>query len=375
MQKTQRRRYLSESIEKDLERGSVFLSGPRQVGKATLGLAILGVRASDQHPSYLNWDRSEDRRRIQRVEIPMDEPVVLDELHKFTRRQTWLDGLNQEQTNAQNWLMTGSAHLGTNTSNSTSYRLHPFSLGELDPDYTQTTVRRLFELGGFPEPLMTATPVDVQSWLNRYYDEVLKEDLRDVESVRDLSLVQLMVDELPSEVSSPLSVHRLAKRLEIAHATAKRWLGILERLFVIYRLPPYTASGIRSVKKEQKAYFWNWAKVENQEARFENMLASQLLKFCHWREDVFGERTELRYLRDTDQREVDFIVVSNDKPLFAVDARLKAGPISRDIRYFGDRIEIPDLFQVYMSGEDHNSSKGGVQSLSFSHFCRKLELP
>ena len=55
--------------------------------------------------------------------------------------------------------------------------------------------------------------------------------------------------------------------------------------------------------------------------RFENLVACQLLKYCHWVEDTQGHAMELRYLRDTDKREVDFVFLKDRKPVFAVECK------------------------------------------------------
>ena len=72
---------------------------------------------------------------------------------------------------------------------------------------------------------------------------------------------------------------------------------------------------------------WDWSQIEDPGARFENFVASHLLKYCHFIEDTEGHAMELRYIRDTDHREIDFVVVKNKKPLFAVecDNRNKMG--------------------------------------------------
>lgn len=69
------------------------------------------------------------------------------------------------------------------------------------------------------------------------------------------------------------------------------------------------APKIRVVKKEQKLYFWDWTQSPEGGARFENLVASQLLKFCHFKEGTEGYKMELRFLRDTDSREIDFVVL------------------------------------------------------------------
>ena len=86
-----------------------------------------------------------------------------------------------------------------------------------------------------------------------------------------------------------------------------------------FRVSPYGPPRFRAVTKERKLYLWDWSELESDGPRFDNMVACQLLKYCHWVEDTQGHAMELRYLRDTDKREVDFVIVKDRKPAFAVE--------------------------------------------------------
>ncbi len=128
---------------------------------------------------------------------------------------------------------------------------------------------------------------------------VIYDDIRDLERVKELSLLELLVEELPRRVGSPLSVKNLKEVLDVAHETVDRWIRIFERLYVCFRIPLYGAPRIRAVKKEQKLYLWDWSATPEGGARLENLVACQLLKYCHFIEDTEGYRMELRFLRDT----------------------------------------------------------------------------
>ena len=125
-------------------------------------------------------------------------------------------------------------------------------------------------------------------------------------------------------------------------------LSILENLYFAFRLSPYGTPKIKAVKKEQKLYLWDWSLCMNPAARFENFVASQLLKYCHYTEDTTGEEMELRYLRDYSKREIDFVVIQNKKPLFAVECKLGGKNISSSITYFANRLSIPKFYQVHL---------------------------
>jgi predicted AAA+ superfamily ATPase len=189
--------------------------------------------------------------------------------------------------------------------------------------------------------------------------------------VSELSLLERLAEALPDRVGSPLSIKNLAEDLEVDFKTALRWVEIFENLYYVFRIPPYGAPKIRAVKKEQKLYLWDWSPISSPGARLENLVASHLLKFCHFRQDREGHRMELRFLRDIDRRELDFVVLEDRKPIFAVECKTGQGSLSRHIPYFRARTSIPKFYQVHL-GTEHKSPMEGVQILPFVEFC-KLE--
>lgn len=181
------------------------------------------------------------------------------------------------------------------------------------------------------------------------------------------------MDLLPERVGAPLSVAKLRGDLEVDHRTAERWLQILENLYVCFRVAPYGAPRVRAVKKERKLCLWDWSAVPNEGARFENLVASQLLKYCHLREDTEGYRMELRFLRDTARREVDFVVLQNRRPLFAVECKSGDREISRSVAYFAERTPIPVFHQVHRAEKHYQ--RGKVTVIPHARFCAELQLP
>ena len=98
------------------------------------------------------------------------------------------------------------------------------------------------------------------------------------------------------------------------------------------------------------------------------MVASHLLKFCHFREDVFGDTMELRFIRDTDKREIDFVVIKNKKPLFAVECKSGEKYLSTHIGYFKERTKIPRFFQVHLGTRDFGDENLQGRVLPFHIF-------
>ena len=375
-------RYLRPAVERVLRTGKmVFLGGPRQVGKTTLALSLLGPGADERHPAYHNWDDPRMRARIREAQLPPHEPLLIfDELHKYARWRNLVKGIWDTEKSSRRIIVTGSARLDfyrkggdALTGRYRYFRLHPFSLPELDPDGKAASLDQLLRFGGFPEPLFAQDEREHRLWQRDRLSLVVGEDLRDLERVRELSLVEHLVDLLPARVGAPLSIANLRQDLEVDHKTVERWLQMLENLYVCFRVAPFGGPRIRAVKKERKVYLWDWSAVEDPGARLENLVASQLLKYCHFIEDTEGHPMELRFLRDTDKREVDFVVLQGRRPLFAVECKTGAQGVGASVRYFADRTPIPRFFQVHRGSADF--SQGKVRVLPLATFCRELKLP
>lgn len=369
-------RYLNPFIEQDLKERMVFLGGPRQVGKTFLSQSLI-KNYRDKHPAYLNWDLEEHQFRIKNRQWPGREKlIVLDEIHKFKNWRNLVKGFYDTLKNTHSFLITGSARLDHFRKGGDSllgryhyYRLHPYTLSEVGN--TKANLQRLFKFGGFPESFHKQDEKFLRRWHTERIHRLVKTDLRDLENVQDLDKIQLLAETLPTRIGSPLSYKALAEDLQIDFKTCKRWIGILDSLYYSFVISPFGAPKIRAVKKEQKLYLWDFSQVEDLGARFENMVACQLLKFCHFQEDTDGQKMELRYIRDTDKREVDFVVIKNKKPIFAVECKLNDKNLSSHINYFSTRTPIPKFYQVNMDNQERQLSDK-ISIIPFDEFC-KLE--
>ena len=234
-------------------------------------------------------------------------------------------------------------------------------------------LEELFTFGGFPEPLFSKNKRELKLWQKERLRRIIREDVRDTQLIQNISGIEMLAEALPERVGSPLSIQNLSEDIQVDHKTIKRWIAVLESMYFCYRLPPFGAKKIRAVKKEQKLYLWDWSVIEDLGARWENLVASQLLKFCHWLEDSEGETMELRYLRDIDKREVDFVVIKNKKPIFAVECKSGEKAISPSIHYFAERTDIPLFYQVHRGSKNFQSGK--VRVLPFEMFCKELNMP
>lgn len=383
MRRTPTPRYLHQAVNADLAETMVFVGGPRQVGKTTFALSLLGEGRDESSPAYLNWDALADRAEILAGRLPPGQPLVIfDEVHKYAGWRGLLKGLYDKNRSSVSFLVTGSARLDYYRKGGDAlqgryhyYRLHPFTVTESGQPPSAALVAHLLRFGGFPEPFLRGDERFHRRWMRERSARVVHEDLRDLERVREVSRLDLLLSHLPSCVGSPLSVQRLARLLQASHDSVERWIAILERLYVCYRLAPFGAAAIRAVRKEKKLYFWDWSAVDAGGPRFENLVAGHLLKYCHLVEDTEGYRMELRFLRDTDGREVDFVVLREGRPEFAVECKSGDRRASPACRYFRERTEIPRFYQVHLGVGDFGDASADTRVLPFAAFCAELALP
>ncbi len=344
-------RYLVPQVRRDLLRKMVFVAGPRQVGKTTLARSLPGAKAG-----YLSWDVPADRERILRGELPPGRLWAFDEIHKYRTWRRFLKGLYDARPRGQRILVTGSARLDFYRFGGDSLqgryhllRLHPLSVAELGVT-SPGGLEDLLALGGFPEPFFGGSATESRRWSREDRQRLVSEEVSSLERVQDLGALETLMLRLPELVGSPLSLNALREDLQVSHRTVAGWVAILERLYAVFRLPPFGAPRIRAVKKEQKHYHFDWTLVPGEGPRFENLVASHLLKLCHHLEDSEGHAVALHYLRDRDGREVDFLVTVGRKPWFAVEVKLSETRVDPALAHFRARLAIPWSYQVVLEG-------------------------
>ncbi|MDH4466842.1 MAG: AAA family ATPase [Bacteriovoracaceae bacterium] len=373
-------RYLVPVMNEFLENRMVFVGGPRQVGKTTMCLSFLR-KPTINSEAYLNWDDLPSRDQLKNAILPVSEKIIcIDEIHKYKLWRSLIKGMYDKKKNIYKFIVTGSARLDHYRKEGDSLlgryrylRLHPLSLGELKK-YDSTTIQLLLKFGGFPEPFFNGTEKNWKLWQRERSYRIIYDDIRDLERVKEISSLELLADALPQRVGSPLSINNLSQDLEAHHATMKNWLQILDNVYFSFRIPPFGAPKLRAVKKEQKLYLWDWSSIEDIGIKFENMVASQLLKYCHFLEDSEGEKMELRFLRDHDKREIDFVVLKNKIPIFAVECKTGERSLSPHIKYFQTRTSIKHFYQVHL-GTKHQKIDDQTTIIPFGQFCKELNLP
>jgi predicted AAA+ superfamily ATPase len=129
----------------------------------------------------------------------------------------------------------------------------------------------------------------------------------------------------------------------------------------VFRLSPVDAPRIRAVKKEQKHYLFDWSVVPSDPARFENLVACHLLKWIHFEQDSLGKDVELRYFRDVEGREVDFVVVERRRPRLLIECKWADTEIDRSLRYLKSRFPDAEAWQLSATGTKDFVSPEGIR--------------
>ncbi|MBI1870995.1 MAG: ATP-binding protein [Chlamydiae bacterium] len=359
-------RNLEETIHSDLLKKFVFLSGPRQVGKTTLAKALI----KKEKGTYLLYDDEEDRRKILGREYIQDAWVCLDEFHKFPRWKSQIKGVFDKYHETLHLLMTGSARLDVFQKSGDSlfgryylHHLHPLTCGELhsshlpslpsdlyEPHAEVDFIPQLLQFGGFPEPFYSHSEKEHRRWSNSRRHLLIQEELRELTQVELIGLIEQLMLLLPNRIGSLFSYRSLSEDIRVSVPTIQNWMEIFQRLFILFRMAPYSRKVTRSIQKQPKYYFYDWSQISEEGARFENFVASHLWKAVQVWTDVGEANLNLCFVRDRDGREVDFLITREGKPWFLVEAKLAESQISQNLRFFSNHLGVPGIQIVLKEG-------------------------
>ena len=373
------RRIQTDFIRHDLDRKMVFITGPRQVGKTTLAREVAAAWNSCE---YLNFDADVDRPAILRQEWDRERDlVILDEVHKLKRWKTRLKGVYDTEGIPPRILVTGSARLDVYRRGGDSlagryflHRLYPLSVRELRGTAGPGEILdRLNRRGGFPEPYLAASDTDADRWRLTHTERIIRGDVQDLEPVRDVPTMLLLVDLLRERVGLGVSYASLARDLEISPHTVKRWIGTLENMYVLFRVTPFHGNRARSLLKEPKMYFYDTGVVRGGPgAKLENTVAVCLRKWLHFREDTRGEETGLHYVRDKEKREVDFLVTIGGKHVHLLEVKSSEDSLHPALKYYSGRMKVAHAAQLV--GSLRRSRKlGEIRVLDAAAFLDGLD--
>jgi predicted AAA+ superfamily ATPase len=370
-------RYLEDCIRRDLDSRIVLLSGPRQVGKTTLSKMLFN------RFDYFNHDLAEHRLAVSEKSWDRGfDLVVLDELHKMKNWKSWLKGVFDVEGARPRLLVTGSARLDISRKVGDSlagrffaHRLHPFDLKEIkDQVPAGKAFETLMRVGGFPEPFIKGTEQFHKRWRQSHIDIILRQDLIDLEAVRDIQAVETLVELLRRRVGSPVSMSSLARDLERDSKTVKRWLNLLENLYVIFKVAPHHRNVARSLLKEPKFYFYDNGLVPDSASRLENLVACAFKKELDRLADEKGDDTRLHYLRTKDNRELDFAVFIDGRISSLIEVKTSDDNPSPAFGYFAKFVPAAKKTQLVLNLKREKTYPDGTEIRALIPWLADLEL-
>lgn len=372
-------RSIAKAILRDLETKIVLISGPRQAGKTTL--------AKKLKPSfdYFNFDFAEHRVAMRERSWDRNKPlVVFDELHKMRSWKSWLKGIYDVEGIPPAIVVTGSARLETARKTGDSlagrffqHRLHPFDAKELSHEIEpQKSLARLMTVGGFPEPFLQNDPTFYKRWRRTHVEMILRQDLLDLTSIRQITGVQTLLEMLRLRVGSTVSHANLAKDLQVDPKTVSEWISILENLYVVFAVPTFSRRIARTLLKAKKYYFFDTGQVQGDVgARLENVVACALLKEIHRLEDQTGEHIRLHYIRTKDGKEVDFAVAKDNVLTHLIEVKHKNPTPSDGLSWAQKKTQTQaKMIQVVKELNRERTYPNGVQVKEAANWLATLDL-
>jgi hypothetical protein len=355
------KRYLSDiAFSKEFGRQMRFVTGPRQAGKTTLAKEFLDKQ--NCLSLYYNWDQKKIRDRYRQdahffvqdlYKInPIDNKrwLCLDEIHKYPKWKNLLKDFFDSYGEENGFIVTGSARLDMLRKSGDSlagryftFRLNPVTLGELSgrsrqepplqaADWVESRLNynqdkkealgQLLEFSGFPEPLLAASSRFHHKWQDDYVERLVQEDLRDLTRIQELGNIITLMQLLPSKISAPLSINSLAEDMRLHFSTVAKYLKTLELGLLLFRVPPYSKKISRSITKEHKVYFYDWTRLNDPAARFENYVAVEIKAMLELWTDAGLANFEMRFIRDRDGKETDFLILRDNRPWLLMEVKL-----------------------------------------------------
>jgi uncharacterized protein len=374
------KRNLESLILHDLNQKIVLLTGPRQCGKTTLAKQLT------PRYDYFNYDAAADRLSLQKQSWDRQkELIIFDELHKMPQWKRWLKGIYDTEGISPFLLVTGSAKLDTYKKVGDSlagryfqYRMHPFDLKEFLQFNPQANIENVFatlwQCSGFPEPFLKGSETYYKRWRKTHLDIILRQDLIELQTVSDIKAIETLVELLKQRVGSTVSYANLARDIERDPKTVKKWLEVLENLYIIFRVTPYSKNISRSLLKEPKYYFYDHTYAENENARLENIVANALLKECDYLSDVYGIKASLHFLRTKDGKEIDFLILQDNQPTHLVEVKNADDKPATAFNYYKSYFQQAQLLQLVHDLKREKSYPDGLEIRNLAQWLSKLKL-
>jgi len=390
----------------DKEKPMVFISGPRQSGKTTFSKYIA---SKEKSYLYFNYDIRKNKALLvtnpvffEKVDIfPGHKPlIILDEIHKYADWKDYLKGIYDEFSDTYRFLITGSGRLDLFSYKGDSlagrylqFHLFPFTIGELSskktgpkfslshlvkiPDKSIESERYLdsfMKVGGFPEPFLKGSRQSYRRWANSYHSQIIREDIRDALAVKNIDTMETLYAMLDYRIGSLFSASGISQQLKISHSTVLSWMKIFEKFYLIFKLKPFSRNISRTLLREPKYYFYDFANIQEEGLKFENLIAVELKRAVTLWKDYGLGNFNLSFIRNKEKEEVDFIISKDESPVLLIEAKLTKSDVSKNLVKFQNILNIPAIQLVRTPGicRKYKNNKNSILIISAGHWLSNL---
>ncbi|MFC0804669.1 MULTISPECIES: ATP-binding protein [Sinorhizobium] len=346
----------------------VLIAGPRQAGKTTLARQFSGADRA-----YVTLDDAGALNAAKTDPVGFIRGLnraVIDEVQRAPELILAIKESVDREDAPGRFLLTGSANLATVPAIADSLAgrmavvpLLPFAQSELrstpgqlldrlfageEPETGDGTVfgDDLLETvlrGGYPEVLRRATPARRVAWLEDYVALILDRDVRDIANIDQLDRLPRLLDVLAEHAGQLVNHSSFGAALGLSSVTAQKYVAILERLFLVRTLTPWSNNRLSRLIKTPKLHFLDTgllASLREEEAdvlrenrtRFgallESFVVSELLKLASWSE----RRLSFSHYRTKDKDEVDVVIEDRRGRIVGIEVKASATVKAEDFR-------------------------------------------
>ena len=330
------KRELEKTIEQKLFSGkAIIILGPRQVGKSTL-LEIIKAK-TNKKTLYLNCDDNDIKKALTEVTINHlkriignHEIVMIDEAQRVKNIGLTLKLITDQLKDIQ-LIVTGSSSLDLAnlvneplTGRKFEYQLFPFSVKELCDHNGFLEESRNLETrliyGNYPD--VVQNPGNEPEILKNLTSSYLFKDVFIYQDIRKPEFIEQLLEALALQVASEVSYNELAQLLKTDPHTIQRYISLLEKAFVIYRIRSFSRNLRNELKKSRKIYFYdngirnailgNYSRLASRNDTgllWENYFISERIKYLHYNK-IYANRY---FWRTSQQQEIDYIEEHNGK--------------------------------------------------------------
>ena len=373
-------RLINQSVAADFFQGKVIaVLGPRQVGKTTL-LSQLSIPSTET--LWLNCDNIDDSQVLEgqtttglQQLVGNKRYVVIDEAQRVKNIGLTLKMMADTFRDRVQVVVTGSSSLELSnqiyepaTGRIFEYRLYPFSLAELSQHYSVREERRLLEqrliYGCYPE--VVTHPDHAKRILTTIASNYLYKDLLSYNGIRKPEVLSHLLQALAMQVGEQVSYNELSRLIGIDRATVESYIDLLEKCFVIFRLPSYSGNLRTELRHNRKIYFYdngirnailsNFAPLNlrtDAGALWENMMLSERVKHNAYRQSY----AQIYFWRTQAQAEIDFVEIE-DGAMQAFEFKFNPKKLPRAPKAFTDtypeavfQVITPDNYTLFVGVE------------------------